>query len=210
MVIATFVEAGDPPVLVRLEITSSASGQKEASRKLGKYLKEAASGIDTEAIIDQVLTQSQERIDQEAATPSDDEMPTVREMVEQVVPELFDLRYRLPDGSAWSEKWGRAVKRPEFISHTPASLMDRCSHASDAPADETSGLVDETRLHRQVETALKILWASLIADLPAQAADAGLSEATADAKQFVAAITELWVTLTTHESTTTIDAKGNE
>ncbi|MGQ0634225.1 MAG: hypothetical protein ACT4QC_06430 [Planctomycetaceae bacterium] len=198
--------------LVRLDVTSAGSSQKTAIKKLGKYIAAKpgqhaegeidAPAVDIEATLDRLLTDAQARLDQKEL--DDEEGPTVREIVFDEVPKTFDLRYRTLDGKVWSEAWGRAVSRQEFVTFTPASLMDSCRNASDAESSELKQL-------RAVQAALSVLWATLMQQLPMHAADAeGLGADSRDAKRVKAAVHRLFTRPVLSKSVTIMNGNPSE
>lgn len=183
-------EAGKP--VVRVEVTSSVSGQKDAVRKIKKYLGED-SEIDAEAVIDNILTDAQGRLDKAAAGQQGEDGETVREIVARVVPPMFALHHRLPSGGAWSERLGREVKRPEFTSHVPGSLLDQAAAATNAPINQNTGAIDDMKLLQAVEGALRVTWSTLMESLPMQAADAAdLDEKSTAGQKFLADVFRVW------------------
>ena len=209
---------GGKPVL-RFDVSSCLSSQKEAVKKLTAFVPvdapkaaetpatvEAAENpeppevqaqavpeapqIDLGAIVGKIIIDAEQALDDEAAAKAaseadDEDLESVRDIVFHLVPEKFDLRYRTTDGKAWSEKWGRAVSRQEFISHVPAQLVDAAQAGHDAE-------IEEPKHVRAVQSALGVLWSSLMDALPLQAADADLSNDSEDARRMRRAVIRLW------------------
>jgi primase-polymerase (primpol)-like protein len=205
--VQTKIIQGENSVSV-LDVSSAASSQARAVKTLAKVT--AVLPADLEVVIGKLLVEAAERLD-EPKIDSDDQVPTIREIVGKRAPEVFDLRYRTADGKAWSEKYGRPISRAEFVTHLPESLMDAAVDGRDAPVNDETGYVDEVKLSKLVQTALAISWSSTVERLPMQAADAAkdMGPNSAAAKKFAADIFRVWTSPSLFKSVPVGDGSDN-
>lgn len=182
-----------------LSLTDAATNRANVAKAI---LRHAGDGVEREAVeklIGQILAGAAQRI--EAAATVRDGLD-IRVIVTERVPDAFKLSYRTARG-AWSESRGLEVNRSDFITFTPAWLMDYCGTATDAPR-AGDGRVNRPALIRAVEGELKVLWAEIIGKLPHES-DSELSKESIAAQRLRSAIIGLWSIARTHEI-----PKGND
>lgn len=169
-----------------VEVTSAISSQAAAKKTLAKYIPaETLPQVDLDAVVNNLILSASERLAQNGDVESG-EVESVRDVVLREVPPKFDLKFRVSDGKLWSDVWGRAVSRQEFISFTPGWLIDATMAAHDAEENDI-------RQIRSVREALGVVWASLHEALPRNAAEVeGLGVETSAAARFRADIFRVW------------------
>jgi len=114
--------------------------------------------------------------------------PTIRQIVMEKVPPAFCLAYRTEKG-AWSESRACEITRADFTGFTPGWLIELAKNAADFQGEDE--IPDEVVVLRAVEAALKIVWATLISELP-RMESADLVKDSEAAKGFRSAVIKLW------------------
>lgn len=180
-------------------LTSAISNREKAVKHISNIINGEIGQKEIEGIIGKLLLLSASRIDEKKKRLSN--LPTIKEVLNNLVPEIFQLKYRTEKG-AWSEAWKREVKRGEFITHTTESLISSCEFTRDAPINP-SGEVNRSRLTKSLESELKILWATIIDNLP-EADKSNLTSESVAAKRFRNGVIKVWTKTNTLERTTNV------
>jgi hypothetical protein len=168
-------------------LSTAPSARQDVARQLARLLAddpEASKQID--ATLAALLADAAEDLERPASATGG----TIREIVKAYVPQRWQLVCRTARGAAWSEACGCEITRQQFIADIPEALMREAGRAADAPRDVTGRPV-RADLLRAVEIELRILWADLMAELPAEA-DVDMGADTARGRQMRAALVQLW------------------
>jgi hypothetical protein len=177
-----------------LTLSSAPSARQAAARTVAGHA-EAADLRKIDAALGEVLVQAEELAGKKETRSG----KPLKEIVAAFITDHYRLSFRTARG-AWSEALGREVTRAEFITHTPDALMAQAAQAGQAVdvGGGADGEVDRPALHRDVETELKILWATLTAPLRTEA-EVGLGKDSKAGEEFRRGVVRLFKQTATFE-----------
>jgi hypothetical protein len=166
-----------------LNLSKSVAGRREASKLLTAHIgsTEALPESEINRALSAIILAAEDSLDR----VPEDTRPRIEDIVRARVSQAFQFQFRTERG-AWSAAEGREVTRSDFLTFTPAWLLDACKDCADARAHR-AGQLDGVR------AALQVVWSDLAGTLPAASA-AGLTPESAEAAatEFRKAIVRCW------------------